>query len=273
MANGQEHENEIANTESTQDAVPAEPASSDGPDGEGKSTAREYLESLVVTVILALFGTTFLIQAFKIPSSSMEDSLLIGDHLMVDKVGYGPGGMWSGLLPYVDVERDQIIVFRYPLDPTTYFVKRVIGIPGDRIRLENKEVYRNGERLMQDFAVHKSGDYNNFRDSFPDFISGAGFPDWMNEYRNYVKDGEIVVPEGKYFAMGDNRDMSSDSRYWGFVPRENIVGKPLILYWSFESTSEEYRESGAGNYLSRVVHVLLNFPQKTRWSRMFHIIR
>ena len=209
------------------------------PAEEQKSTAREYLESLVVTVILALFGTTFLIQAFKIPSSSMEDTLLIGDHLMVDKVGYGPGGMWNWLLPYTDVQRDQIIVFRYPLDPTTYFVKRIIGVPGDHIRLENKEVYRNGERLQQDFVVHKDGSFNNFRDSFPDFYAGAGFPEWMEDYKNYVKNGEIVVPEGRYFVMGDNRDMSSDSRYWGFVPRENIVGKPLLLYWSFESTSED----------------------------------
>lgn len=240
---------------------------------ETKSTAREYLESLVVTVILALFGTTFLIQAFKIPSSSMEDTLLIGDHLMVDKVGYGPGGWWSWILPYVSVERDQIIVFRYPLDPATYFVKRVIGVPGDRIRLDNKQVIRNGQPLEQPFAVHKSGDYSNFRDNFPDFISGAGFPDWMNELRNYLEDGEVVVPEGKYFVMGDNRDFSSDSRYWGFVPRENIVGKPLLLYWSFESTSEEYREEGPGNFLVRLLHVVVNFPQKTRWSRMLHVIR
>jgi signal peptidase I len=203
----------------------------------------------------------------------MEDTLLIGDHLMVDKVGYGPGGMWNWLLPYTDVQRDQIIVFRYPLDPTTYFVKRIIGVPGDHIRLENKEVYRNGERLQQDFVVHKDGSFNNFRDSFPDFYAGAGFPEWMEDYKNYVKNGEIVVPEGRYFVMGDNRDMSSDSRYWGFVPRENIVGKPLLLYWSFESTSEDYREDGAGSYISRLGHVLVNFPQKTRWGRMFHIIR
>jgi signal peptidase I len=254
------------------EALPASPASNEAAEAAQKSTVREYLESLVVTVILALFGTTFLIQAFKIPSSSMEDTLLIGDHLMVDKVGYGEPGVWSWLLPYTEVQRDQIIVFRYPLDPTTYFVKRVIGIPGDRIRLENKEVYRNGERLAQNFAVHKSADYNNFRDSFPDFIAGGGFPEWMEDFKKYVKNGEIVVPEGHYFAMGDNRDMSSDSRYWGFVPRENIVGKPLLLYWSFESTSDEYRETGAGNYLSRIVHVLVNFPQKTRWGRMFHII-
>jgi signal peptidase I len=250
-----------------QAAVPEKPVEDE------KSTAREYLESLVVTVILALFGTTFLIQAFKIPSSSMEDTLLIGDHLMVDKVGYSPGGMWSWLLPYTDVERDQIIVFRYPLDPTTYFVKRIIGVPGDRIRLENKEVYRNGERLQQDFVVHKDSSFNNFRDSFPDFYAGAGFPEWMEDYKNHVKNGEIVVPPGKYFAMGDNRDMSSDSRYWGFVPRENIVGKPLLLYWSFESTSDDYREGGAGSYISRVAHVLMNFPHKTRWGRMFNIIR
>jgi signal peptidase I len=239
----------------------------------GKSTAREYLESLVVTVILALFGTTFLVQAFKIPSSSMEDSLLIGDHLMVDKVSYAPDGIWGGVLPYQEIERDQIVVFRYPRDPATYFVKRVIGIPGDRLRLEDKEVFRNGAKLDEPYAVHKSENYEAFRDSFPNFDSGGGFPDWMIDVPEYIEGGDLVVPEGHYFVMGDNRDLSSDSRYWGFVPRENIVGNPLILYWSFESSSEEYRQSGVANWLGRVVDVVIHFPQKTRWGRMFRLVR
>jgi signal peptidase I len=234
-----------------------------------KSTAREYLESLVVTVILALFGTTFLVQAFKIPSSSMEDSLLIGDHLMVDKVSYGPEGIWGWLMPYKEIHRDQIIVFRYPRDPATYFVKRIIGIPGDRIHLENKAVFRNGVKLEEPYAVHKSGSYDEFRDDFPNFVSGSGFPDWMLQVPEYTEDGDIVVPAGEYFVMGDNRDLSSDSRYWGFVPRENIVGNPLILYWSFESSSEEYRDTGVASSIGRLFDVLFHFPQKTRWRRMF----
>jgi signal peptidase I len=237
-----------------------------------KSTAREYLESLVVTVILALFGTTFLVQAFKIPSSSMEDSLLIGDHLMVDKVSYAPEGVWGWMIPYEEVLRDEIIVFRYPRDPATYFVKRIIGAPGDRIRLEDKAVFRNGVKLEEPYAVHKSGSYEEFRDNFPNFVSGGGFPDWMTDVAGYTEDGEIVVPEGHYFVMGDNRDLSSDSRYWGFVPRENIVGNPLMLYWSFESSSDEYRKTGLASSIGRVVDVILHFPQKTRWRRMFRIV-
>jgi signal peptidase I len=237
-----------------------------------KSTVREYLESIVVTVILALFGTTFLLQAFKIPSSSMEDTLLIGDHLMVDKVSYGPGGIWSWLLPYQQVQHDQIIVFRYPREPDTYFVKRIIGLPGDRIHLENKRVFRNGQALPDAYAVHKAGYFEEFRDNFPNFSSGLGYPDWMEEVPQHTRDGDIVVPEGQYFVMGDNRDLSSDSRYWGFVPRENIVGKPLLLYWSYESSSEDYRESGMGDSASRLYDVLIHFPQKTRWNRMFHIV-
>jgi signal peptidase I len=238
-----------------------------------KSTAREYLESLVVTVILALFGTTFLVQAFKIPSSSMEDTLLIGDHLMVDKVSYGPGGFWQWLMPYEQIERDKIIVFRYPRDPQTYFVKRMIGLPGDRIHLMNKAVYRNGVKLHEPYVVHKGNNFEEFRDNFPNFITGAGYPDWMMQVPEYTQGLDMVVPAGQYFVMGDNRDLSSDSRYWGFVPRENIVGKPLLLYWSYESSSEEYRDVGTAESMGRFFDVLVHFPQKTRWNRMFRVIR
>jgi signal peptidase I len=243
-----------------------------GSEESWKSTPREYLESLVVTVILALFGTTFLIQAFKIPSSSMEDTLLIGDHLMVDKVGYAPSSGWDWVLPYDTVNRDEIIIFRYPLDPGTYFVKRVIGVPGDRVRLQDKKVFRNGELAAQDFAVHKDNRYDEFRDSFPNFVSGRGFPEWMDALDRFSEGGEIVVPEGKYFVMGDNRDYSSDSRYWGFVPRENIIGKPLVLYWSYESTSEEYRQVGLAQTIARIFDVAIHFPQKTRWQRMLRVV-
>jgi signal peptidase I len=253
-----------------QNEAAAEASADPGPQ---KSTAREYLESLVVTVILALFGTTFLVQAFKIPSSSMENTLLIGDHLMVDKVSYAPGGKWSWMLPYKPIQRDQIIVFRYPLDPETYFVKRVIGLPGDRIHLRDKQVFRNGEPLTEPYVVHKTGGVENFRDNFPDYTNGYGFPDWMQQVSQYLRDGDIVVPDGHYFVMGDNRDLSSDSRYWGFVPRENIVGKPLMLYWSYESSSEDYRDTGVSNAAGQWFDVLIHFAQKTRWNRMFRILR
>ena len=237
-----------------------------------KSTAREYLESLVVTVILALYGTTFLVQAFKIPSSSMEDTLLIGDHLMVDKVSYSPPAFWEFLLPYTQVARDQIIVFRYPLDPGTYFVKRVIGLPGDRIQLRNKLVYRNGIVLQEPHAVHKSSRIEEFRDNFPS-PALTGSPEWMDRMEQYLEDGELVVPPGQYFVMGDNRDYSSDSRYWGFVPRENIVGNPLLIYWSYETSNEDYRQTSAANYVVKLFDIAIHFPQKTRWKRMFQVVQ
>jgi signal peptidase I len=237
--------------------------------GGSKSTAREYLESLVVTVVLALFGTTFLLQAFKIPSGSMEDTLLIGDHLMVDKVSFAPSTGWGWLLPYSAVERQQIIIFRHPKDPATYLVKRVIGLPGDHIQLLNKRVIRNGVAIKEPYAIHKIDGLEDFRDNFPNFVSGAGYPDWMQEVPQHVENGELVVPPGEYFAMGDNRDLSSDSRYWGFVPRENIIGRPLLLYWSYESSSEDYRDRGAASSLAGFLDALIHFPEKTRWGRMF----
>src|SRR3990172_9356801 len=146
----------------------------------------------------------------------MEDSLLIGDHLMVDKVSYAPA-YWGRLLPYLPVERDHIIVFRYPLEPGTYFVKRVIGVPGDRIHLQDKTVYRNGGALEEPYAVHKSSRVEDFRDNFPTLPSTAAHPSWADQLPEFMEDGEVVVPPDHFFVMGDNRDFSSDIRYWGFV--------------------------------------------------------
>ena len=244
------------------------------PSGAGqKSTFREYFESIVVTVILALYGTTFAIQAFKIPSSSMEDTLLIGDHLMVDKLAYAPPGRWLGpLLPYREVRRRDIIVFKYPVDPRTHFVKRVVGVPGDRLRMVNQQLYINGHLADEGYKVHKMGSVDVYRDNFPDSMPPSVHV-WAEEFRQYVQDGWLVVPPGHYFAMGDNRDSSLDSRYWGFVPRENIQGKPLLIYWSLESVSADYRyrslwERGVG-----ILKTVVQFPFKTRWERMFLLIR
>ncbi len=250
--------------------TPAEPAPAAG---FRKSTAREYFESLVVTVILALFGTTFLIQAFKIPSSSMEDTLLIGDHLMVDKLAYAPRTRWLGrLLPYHQIHRGDIVVFKYPVSPSTHFVKRVVGLPGDRLRIANRQVIANGRLLDEGYKVHKTHTVEEYRDNFPSTPMGPVYPQWAEILPNYVKDGWLVVPAGYYFVMGDNRDFSSDSRYWGFVPRENILGKPLVIYWSLESTSRDYQTTNVVQRLIEIVQILIEFPIKTRWSRMFRII-
>jgi len=236
-----------------------------------KSATRDTVESLVVTVILAVFGTTFVLQAFKIPTGSMEDTLLIGDHLLVDKLAYAPGGAVSRLfLPYHEVKRGDIIVFRYPVDIKQTFVKRVMGVPGDHIRLENKNVILNGHKLVEPYKIHKTEYIDSYRDNFP---SQPNFPQYERGQamlENNVRNGEIVVPQGSYFAMGDNRDSSLDSRYWGFVPRENIIGKPLIIYWSYDAPTEALANPTIS--FDHVVDLVTHFFSKTRWRRTLNLI-
>jgi signal peptidase I len=249
--------------------------------GYVKSTAREYFESLVITVILALFGTTFIIQAFKIPTPSMENNLLVGDHLLVNKFAFGtPGSVIDAVLPLRDIDRGDVIVFRYPKDLTKHYVKRAIGLPGDHLRIVDKQVFVNGEALTEPYKMHISapGAYADpFRDYFPPqphpgrrWTGGDEDPYW---YEDFVADGEIVVPDGHYFAMGDNRDNSSDSRYWGFVPEQDIVGKALVIYWSYEADSSQYGQRAVGARVQQIIDLGLNFFRKTRWDRTFQIIR
>ena len=232
---------------------------------------RSAISEWVVTILLLLFGTTTLVQAFVIPTGSMEDTLLVGDHLLVDKLAYAPSGSISRyLLPYTPVKRGDIIVFRYPMDVKQTFVKRAIGIPGDRIRVENKDVYRNGVKLVEPYVYHKTDYIDPYRDNFP----STAYPH-LNEratemLEHNVMNGEIVVPPDCYFAMGDNRDNSSDSRYWGFVPRENIIGKPLIIYWSYDTTTDQLTEPGIG--AKHLIDLAQHFFTKTRWRRTLQLI-
>lgn len=246
-----------------------------------KSTAREYFESLVITVILALFGTTFIVQAFKIPTPSMENNLLVGDHLLVNKFVFGGHGSFlDRILPLKPIHRGDVIVFKYPKDLTKHYVKRAIGLPGDHIKIVDKQVFVNDVALNEPYKMHTSlpGTYaDSFRDFFPPkpetghrYASVDEDPYW---YEDYVKDGEIVVPPNHYFAMGDNRDNSADSRYWGFVPRELIVGKGLLIYWSYETDSDEYRRTDVVDRVQQITDLFTNFFTKTRWSREFKIIR
>lgn len=246
-----------------------------------KSTAREYFESLVITVILALFGTTFIVQAFKIPTPSMEDNLLVGDHLLVNKFVFGaPGSIFDRVLPFKEIKRGDVIVFKYPKDLTKHYVKRAIGLPGDRIRIADKQVFVNDVAINEPYKVHKApqGSYSDpFRDFFPPkphpgrvYRGADEDPYW---YEDYTKNGEIVVPPDQYFAMGDNRDNSADSRYWGFVKRELIVGKALIIYWSYETDSDEYRRTDVSDRVQQFTDLFTNFFTKTRWSRTLRIIR
>ena len=237
-----------------------------------RNVHRGFIAEWTVTIVLLLFGTTTLVQAFVIPSASMEDSLLIGDHVLVDKLTYSPGGAVSRhLLPYREVRRGDIIVFRYPLDIREDYVKRAIGIPGDHIRLVNKQVFLNGKPLNEPYVVHKAAYLDSYRDNFPTQPNAPLPPSAMDMLEHHVENGELVVPPGCIFAMGDNRDNSSDSRYWGFVPRENIVGTPLIIYWSFEAPTEDLTNPNIG--IDHIVDVVAHFFTKTRWSREFKLIR
>ncbi|MBZ5580066.1 MAG: signal peptidase I [Acidobacteriia bacterium] len=236
-----------------------------------KDVRRGFIAEWTVTIVLLLFGTTTLVQAFVIPSASMEDTLLIGDHVLVDKLTYSPDGGVSGhLLPYRDVRRGDVIVFRYPLNIQEDYVKRAIGVPGDRIRLVNKQLMLNGHLVNEPYVVHKTGYIDSYRDNFPTQPNSPLPPSAMDMLENHVVNGEVVVPQGFVFAMGDNRDNSSDSRYWGFVPRDNIVGTPLVIYWSFEAPTEDLTNPNIG--IDHLVDVVTHFFSKTRWSREFRLL-
>src|SRR6266436_3777714 len=235
------------------------------------TTISEYLESLLVTVILALFGTSFVVQAFKIPSPSMEKTLLVGDHLLVNKFVFGGTGSWyEKFLPYRKLKRGDIIVFKFPYADHQHFVKRVIGLPGDHLKLVDQQVYVNGKLLNEPYVVHDSGisSYDSFNYTFPpskeQLIPSGVLPEWRSEFRKHVSGDEIVVPAGKYFAMGDNRDHSSDSRYWGFVDRDAIMGRPFLIYWSVDANSSDYTQTSFFQRLKSVIDTLLHLPQRTR---------
>jgi signal peptidase I len=233
--------------------------------------SRGVVAEWTVTIILLLFGTTTLVQAFVIPTGSMEDTLLIGDHLLVDKLAYAPPGpLTKHLLPYEEIKRGDIIVFRYPADIRQTFVKRVMGVPGDHIRVENKVVILNGKRLVESYKYNKTEYFDSYRDNFPSEPNVHVSEGAQDMLANHVVNGDVVVPPGNYFAMGDNRDSSLDSRYWGFVPRANIIGKPLIIYWSYDAPTEALANPTIG--LDHLKDLLLHFFTKTRWTRTFRLI-
>jgi signal peptidase I len=224
-----------------------------------KSTLREYTESIVIAVILALFVRTWVVQAFKIPTGSMENNLLIGDHLLVNKFIFGPTATSIGrtLLPVRDIRRGDVIVFKYPDEPDRDFIKRVIGLPGETLELRAKKVYIDGQPLDEPY-VH--------------FLEPASDSQETTSFDVRERYGPVRVPEGQYFVMGDNRDNSQDSRYWGFLPRNYVKGRALMIYWSYESGREDYLDEGAGATAKRMFSVVTHFFTKTRWERLFHQI-
>jgi signal peptidase I len=228
-----------------------------------KSTLREYFESIVIAVILALFIRTFVVQAFKIPTGSMEENLLIGDHLLVNKFVFGPTetGAERTLLPVGTIKRRDIIVFKYPEEPDRDFIKRVIGLPGETVEVREKKVYINGTALDEPY-VH--------------FLAPPSAPSELHEVTSFdVRErfGPVTVPADQYFMMGDNRDNSADSRYWGFLRRDYIKGRALVIYWSYQAEREDYQDESAGATVKGLVSVFAHFFTRTRWDRMFHQTR
>jgi len=231
------------------------------------------MQSLLGTVVIAVFVITFVVQAFQIPSPSMENTLLVGDYLLVNKLCYGGGSVGDYVMPYRRVQRGDIVVFHYPVDPAQHFVKRVIGVPGDRVRLVNKQVLVNGVPLKEPYAHFSHPADDVFRDNFPrlDVMSGPT-PEWWLQLRKLVEDGQLIVPEGHYFVMGDNRDNSSDSRYWGFVPQANIIGRPLVIYWSVRAEGDPTAPSSVSDRLYHFAYVVTHIFQITRWNRTLRLV-
>ena len=203
------------------------------------------LQSLMGTVVIAIFVITFIVQAFQIPSESMENTLLVGDYLLVNKLCYGGPGFGDHIMPYQKIARGDIVVFHFPVDPTQHFVKRVIGLPGDKLRMVSKKVWINGKPIDEPYVHFLEPPNDLYRDFFPrlDIPAPRMEGKWWVQMRKLVEDGQLIVPEGHYFVMGDNRDDSEDSRYWGFVPQGNIIGRPLVIYWSVRRAGKILRGS------------------------------
>jgi len=249
-----------------------------------EETPYEVLASICSVLVVGLFILTFLAQNFVIPSGSMEKTLLVGDHLVVDRITLAPSATWMPLVHYREPKRGDIVVFLKPVPDMVdgqpqylFLVKRLIGVPGDRIHLRNGIVIINGVAQDQPHAEKTTLDnHSDFLDEFPSVPPDPQFgatEGWAVEFPNLIENGDLVIPPGKYFMMGDNRHNSLDSRYWGFVPRENIVGRPLFNYWSFVTPEDQYEQSGVGNSVAWMGHVALHFFTDTRWKRTLNPVR
>jgi signal peptidase I len=244
-----------------------------------EETPFEAVASICSVLVVGLFILTFLGQNFVIPSGSMENTLLIGDHLVVDRITLAPPTTWMPLVHYREPKRNDIIVFLKPGEPDLYLVKRLIGVPGDHLHLHGGIVYVNGvaqAQPVEGLTTSASGFSDPFLDEFPALppsVDRGATETWAVAFPNYVVDGDLVVPPGKYFMMGDHRHDSLDSRYWGFVPRENILGRPLLNYWSFTTPEHQYEETGIANKIAWFGHVAIHFFSDTRWSRTLKLIR
>jgi len=235
----------------------------------------EIARSLLVVLVVALFILTFIAQPFRIPSESMERTLLVGDFLLVNKIALAPAGSWGWLLPYHTIERGDVVVFHFPPDPPEHVVKRVIGLPGDHVHLENGLAWVNGEPLDEPWVVFEPAYPDDFRDSFPTQLYTDPGVDahWWMQMRTDVREGDLVVPPDSYFVLGDNRNFSRDSRYWGFVPRENIVGRPFLIYFSLREPSATDVEQASDDRLGQKNDLWDRIVDFARWNRIIRVIR
>ncbi len=259
------------------------------PDITVSAVILDRVRSLVGVMVLATFVLTFIVQPFRIPSESMERTLLVGDFLLVNKIIYSPPGHWGWLLPYRDPQRGDIVVFHFPLDPDDHVVKRLIGERGDRLHMRNGIVFRDGAPLSEPYTKQAAWSINGqegsassagqdpFRDNFPSsrFSDPGVDAHWWMEMQHDLSNGDLLVPQARYFVMGDNRDDSRDSRYWGFVPRVNMVGMPILIYFSVREPSRTYHssmpESMQDDRLGNsVVGRLLSFA---RWERTLRVVQ
>jgi signal peptidase I len=231
--------------------------------------------SLAVVLVVALFILTFIVQPFRIPSESMERTLLVGDFLLVNKTAYSGQGEWSWLLPEDRVQRGDIVVFHFPGKPYEHVVKRVIGLPGDRVHLQGGLAWVNGEPLPEPYVAFEPAYADAYRDNFPTggYTDPGVTPKWWAEMQKDVRDGNLVVPPGEYFVLGDNRNFSRDSRYWGFVPRENIEGRPFLIYFSLREPSATDPALNVGDRLGQKSGLFGRLAEFARWDRFFQVIR
>jgi signal peptidase I len=259
-----------------QETVPVVPPAADPP--VARSHAHEggvlhAVQSLIYLIVIAVFIITFCVQPFRIPSGSMEPTLLVGDFLLVDKQGISTGD--AGLLPSTKIRRGEIIVFHYPVDPSLHLVKRVVGMPGDHLKLRNGKVYINDTLLPESYAMYRPSMPDGFRDNFPRLQNADPNIDsrWWIRMRGLIDDGELIIPADNYFVLGDNRNNSEDSRYWGFVPREAIVGQPFLVYFSVRLPGFDDSEALASQVHQRTGTILDGFTNFARWDRFLRVVR
>jgi signal peptidase I len=255
---------------------------------EQVETPLEALASIASVIVVAMFVFAFIFQNFEIPSASMEKTLLIGDHVVVDRITLAPATKWAPFVHYRPVQRGDVIVFMKPNPetPDLILVKRAIGLPGDHIHLRGGVVYLNGVAQNEPFAKKPSNDgnlddvYAPYRDDFPSDLAGIqqraidnNAALWAEELPSHIQGDDLVVPPDSVFAMGDNRTESLDGRYWGFVPMQNILGRPMFVYWSFKTPADQEDKTSFADRIAFMFHVVIHVFDGTRWSRTLHVIR